>query len=46
MFIVRSVLIVWCLLAGIGLLAAPFARAASPVEPLNFEMIKAYTRLR
>ena len=34
MFIVRSILFLWCLLAGIGLMVAS-AFAASPAEPLN-----------
>lgn len=35
MFIVRSILLLWCFLAGIGLMVAPSAFAASPAEPLN-----------
>ena len=35
MFIVRSILLLWCLLIGIGLMVAPSVLAVSPVEPLN-----------
>ena len=35
MFIVRSILLLWCLLVGIGLMVAPSVLAASPAEPLN-----------
>jgi ABC-type Zn uptake system ZnuABC Zn-binding protein ZnuA len=35
MLIFRSVILLWCLLAGAGLIAAPLALASSPDEPLN-----------
>ena len=35
MLIFRSVILLWCLLAGAGLTAAPLALASSPDEPLN-----------
>jgi ABC-type Zn uptake system ZnuABC Zn-binding protein ZnuA len=35
MFIIRSILLLWCLLVGIGLMVAPSVLAASPAEPLN-----------
>jgi ABC-type Zn uptake system ZnuABC Zn-binding protein ZnuA len=35
MFIARSILLLWCLLAGLRLMVVPPALAASPAEPLN-----------